>query len=262
MGMGGGEITEFRIAWGGRRLLRAGDGGRRIVRRPLIVGLLGMLALLCASCAGGPQHLAAKPVHHKAEPNVKTDAATAKIDPPVSPTTTTLPPVRTNANTFTPAPQPAPPPTTTTTSTVPLPPGCLWSDFATRVTTDQSSYSAGQPVQIALVFANAGPACTVNSTGYACPVANVDNASGSLVWSSAAPVATGCPSTFTGPTVLAANWSQSFSFSWAQTSCTPGAPGCPGPQVPAGQYQVVGMSGGGSSQIPASSPVTINLSSS
>jgi hypothetical protein len=60
--------------------------------------------------------------------------------------------------------------------------------------------------------------------------------------------------------VLAANWSQSFSFSWAQGSCTPGQPACPGPQVPAGPYQVVGMSGGGSSQIPAGPPVAIDLS--
>jgi len=259
--MGGGEITEFRVAWGGRRRMRPADAvGRRVVRGPFVVGLLGLLALLCASCAGGTQHLAAKPVHHKAVLHVKTDAATSTNHPPASTTTTTLPTVRTNANTFTPAPQPARPPTTTTTSTVPLPPGCVWSDFATRVSTDQSSYSPGQPVQIALLFANTGPACTVNSTGYACPLVNIDDASGSLVWSSAAPVATGCPSTFTGPTVLAANWSQSFSFSWAQTSCTPGqVQACPGPPVPAGQYQVIGMSGGGSSQIPAGAPVTINL---
>jgi hypothetical protein len=261
MGMGGGEIGEFRVAWGGRRLTQRADAvGRWFGRRPFVVGLVGLLALLCASCAGGTQHLAAKPVHHKAGPNVKTDAATSTNHPPASTTTSTLATVRTNANTFTPAPQPAPPPTTTTTSTVPFPPGCVWSDFVAHVSTDQSSYSPGQPVQIALLFANTGPACTVNSTGYACPLVNIDNASGSLVWSSAAPVSSGCPSTFTGPTVLAANWSQSFSFSWAQTTCTPGqVQACPGPQVPAGQYQVVGMSGGGSSQIPAGAPVTINL---
>jgi hypothetical protein len=261
--MGGGEITEFRIAWGGRRLTQpTGAVGRRIVRRPFVIGLAGVLALLCSSCAGGTQHLAAKPVHHKAVLHVKTDPATSTSDPTAS-TTTTLPTVRTNANTFTPAPQPAPPPTATTTSTIPFPPGCVWSDFAAHVSTDQSSYSPGQPVQIALVFENTGPACTVNQTGYACPLVNIDNSSGSLVWSSAAPVSTGCSSTFTGPTVLAANWSQSFSFSWAQISCTPGeTQGCPGPQVPAGQYQVVGMSGGGSSQIPAGAPVTINISAS
>ncbi len=110
------------------------------------------------------------------------------------------------------------------------------------------------------MFENTGPACTVNETGYACPLVNIDSGSGSLVWSSAAPVSTGCPSTFTGPTVLASNWSQSFSFSWAQGSCTPGQAACPGPQVPPGPYQVVGMSGGGSSQIPAGAPVAINLS--
>jgi hypothetical protein len=260
--MGGGEITEFRIAWGGRRLTQpTGAVGRRIVRRPFVIGLAGVLALLCSSCAGGTQHLAAKTVHHNAVLHVKTDPATSTTDPTAS-TTTTLPTVRTNANTFAPAPQPAPAPTTTT-STVPFPPGCVWSAFAAHVSTDQSSYSPGQPVQIALEFANTGPACTVNQTGYACPLVNIDNSSGSLVWSSAAPVSTGCSSTFTGPTVLAANWSQSFPFSWAQISCTPGqVQACPGPQVPAGQYQVVGMSGGGSSQIPAGAPVTINISAS
>jgi hypothetical protein len=166
--------------------------------------------------------------------------------------------VKTNANTFSPAPQPAPaPPTTTTTN--PFPPGCVWTNFAARVSTDQSSYAAGAPVQITLEFVNTGPACTVNATGYACPLVNIDNASGALVWSNAAPVSAGCPSTFTGPTVLAANWSQSFPMTWGQDACTPGPAACPGPQVPAGSYQVVGQSGGGSSQIPAGTPVAISL---
>jgi hypothetical protein len=61
--------------------------------------------------------------------------------------------------------------------------------------------------------------------------------------------------------VIAANWTQSFPITWGQDSCTPGqVQGCPGPQVPAGQYQVVGMDGGGTSQIPASTPVAITLS--
>jgi len=136
----------------------------------------------------------------------------------------------------------------------------VWTAFATKVSTDQGNYSPGQPVQITLEFENTGPACTVNSTGYACPLVSIHDAAGALVWSSAAPVATGCPSTFTGPMTLAANWSQSFSFTWTQGSCTPGqTQACPGPQVPAGQYQVTGQSGGGSSQIPAGAPVAINL---
>jgi hypothetical protein len=60
--------------------------------------------------------------------------------------------------------------------------------------------------------------------------------------------------------VLAANWSQGFSITWGQDSCTPGqTQACPGPQVPAGPYQVTGMSGGGASQIPAGVPATITL---
>jgi hypothetical protein len=234
----------------------------RTVRRPLVIGLLGVVALACSSCGGGaPQHLGAKPVEHDAVARVKTAPATSTIQPPPTTTSTTAPTpaVKTNASTFTPAVQPAAAPATTTT-TDPLPPACVWSDFATRVSTDQSSYLPGQPVQVSLVFANAGPACTVNQTGYACPLLNIENASGALVWSNAAPTSAGCPSTFTGPTVLAANWSQGFSFTWGQTSCTPGqAAACPGPPVPAGQYQVTGQSGGGSSQIPAGTPATITL---
>jgi hypothetical protein len=61
--------------------------------------------------------------------------------------------------------------------------------------------------------------------------------------------------------VLAANWTQSFPVTWGQDTCTPGPAACPGPQVPAGSYQVIGQSGGGSSQIPAGTPVTITLTS-
>jgi hypothetical protein len=237
---------------------RGGAVARRHARRPLVIGLLGVVAVVSASCAGGPHHVATKPVHPKASAMVKTDPATSTTDP--SPTTTTTAPApKTSANPFVPAVQPAPAPATTTTTTDPLPPGCIWTDFAAKVSTNQGSYSAGQPVQITLVLENAGPACTVNSTGYACPLVNIDNAAGALVWSSAAPTSTGCPSTFTGPTVLAANWSQSFPVTWGQDTCVPGQAACPGPQVPPGSYRVTGMSGGGSSQIPAGPPVVINL---
>jgi len=230
-----------------------------MVRRPfVIVGLLGVVALVCSGCAGGPQRLSAKPVDHHAVARVKTTPSTTT-------TTTTSPAVKTNASTFTPAVQPAPgpAPATTTTTTDPLPPACVWSNFVPRVSTDQGTYSPGQPIQIALVFDNTGPACTVDQTGYACPVVNIDNASGALVWSSAAPTSAGCPSTFTGPTVLAANWSQSFSITWGQDSCTPGqTQGCPGAQVPAGQYEITGQSSGGSSQIPPGPAATVNLTNS
>jgi hypothetical protein len=259
--MGGGDGAEFRIVWDDpRRTKSAETAGRRRVRRPFVIGLLGVVALVCASCAGGPQHLATKPVPHKAAPMVRTRPATSTTDPATS-TTTTAPAPKTKASTFVPAAQPAPPPTTTTTD--PFPPGCVWSDFATKVSTDQSSYAPGQPVQITLEFANAGPACTINATGYACPLVSIDNSAGTLVWTSAAPASTGCPSTFTGPTVLAANWSQSFSFTWAQTSCTPGqAAACPGPQVPPGPYQLTGQDVGGAGQIPAGTPVTVDLTAS
>jgi hypothetical protein len=243
------------------KLAHAEAGGR--VRRLFLVGLVGVLALLCASCGGGPQHLAAKQVAHKAGVDAKSDPTTTTTDPPSTTTSTTAASPKTEAGTYVPAvaaPAPAPAPAATTTTTDPFPPGCAWSDFAANVTSDQSTYAAGQPVQITLELANAGPACTVTATGYACPLVNVDNAAGTLVWSSAAPVSAGCPSSFTAPTVLASNWSQSFSFSWGQTTCTPGqASGCPGPHVPAGQYQITGLSSGGSSQIPAGTPATITL---
>ncbi len=259
--MGDGETAEFRIVWGGRRRTKLGAGlARRLGRRPIVIGGAGVLALLGASCTGGTQHLAAKPVPHTVGAYVETDPATSTIDSPPSTTSTTAPALapKADASTVGAAAQPAPAPTTTTT--VPFPPGCVWGDFAAKVSTDQSTYPAGQAVQITLEFANAGPACTVDATGYACPLVNIENAAGAVVWSNAAPVPTGCPSTFTGPTVLAAHWSQSFSFSWAQVSCTPGqAQACPGPQVPTGRYQVTGMSGGGSSQISAGTPATVTL---
>ncbi len=237
----------------------AGGVAGRMARRPfVIVGLLGVVALACSACAGGPQHLGAKPVDHHAVARVKTTPATSTTtQPSPSTTTSTSPTVKTNASTFTPAVAPAP---ATTTTTAPFPSACVWSNFVARVSTDQGTYSPGQPVQIALVFANTGPACTVNETGYACPVVNIGNAAGALVWSSAAPASTGCPSTFSGPTVLAANWSQDFSITWGQDSCTPGqTQACPGSQVPAGQYEITGQSSGGSSQIPAGPAVTVNL---
>lgn len=242
----------------------------RTVRRPFVIaGLLGVVALVCSGCAGGAQHhLGEEPVDHHAVAQVKTMPARSTTLPSPSTTTTTAPAsaVKTNASTFTPAvspaPVPAPAPAATTTTTDPFPPACVWSNFAARVSTDQGTYSAGQPVQIALAFGNTGPACTVNQTGYACPVVNIDNASGALVWSSAAPTSAGCPSTFTGPTVLAANWSQSFSITWGQDSCTPGqTQGCPGPQVPGGQYEITGQSSGGSSQIPTGPAATVDLTS-
>ena len=183
----------------------------RIVRRPfVIVGLLGVVALVCSGCAGGAQHLGAKPVDHHAVARVKTTPATSttrsrrpRRRPPQRPPSR---PTRARSLLrFSRRRRPAPAPRRRTD---PFPPACVWSNFVTRVSTDQGTYAAGAPVQIALVFENTGPACTVNETGYACPVVNIDNAAGALVWSSAAPASTGCPSTFTGPTVLAANWSQ------------------------------------------------------
>ena len=202
----------------------AGAVAGRLARRPLLIGLMGAVALVCSGCGGGgQQHLGARPVDHRAVVRVQTTPATS-------------------------------------TTTTPFPPPCVWSNFVARVSTDQSTYSPEQPVQIMLGFANTGPACTVNTTGYACPLVTIDNAAGALVWSSAAPTSVGCPSTFTGPTVLAASWSQGFSFAWGQSSCTPGqAAACPGPQAPAGQYQVIGQSGGGSSQIPAGTPAPVTL---
>jgi hypothetical protein len=260
--MGGPGSPQFRIAWADAAMKHvAGPVAGRLARRPLMIGLMGVVALVCSGCGGGgQQHLGASPVDHHAVVRVKTAPATATTQPSPSTTTTTAPAVKTGASTFAPAAQPAPVPPVTTTTTNPFPPPCVWSNFVARVSTDQSTYSPGQPVQIMLGFANTGPACTVNTTGYACPLVTIDTAAGALVWSSAAPTSVGCPSTFTGPTVLAASWSQGFSFAWGQTSCTPGqAAACPGPPVPAGQYEVIGQSGGGSSQIPAGTPAAVTL---
>lgn len=260
--MGGGNQTNLRAGLRRRASRPAFGMAQRGVRRSAVIGLLGVVALVSASCAGGPQHhVGADAVSHQAGARVKTDPAIATTT--TSSTTTTTAPapgVKTNASTFTPAavPAPAPAPTTTTT-TDPFPPACVWSNFTTKVSTDQGAYSPGQAVQITLVFANAGPACTVNTSGYGCPRVNVDNSAGALVWSNAAPSSTGCPAAFIGPTVLPANWSQNSAYSWGQDTCTPGQAACPGPPVSPGQYQVTGRDGGGSSQIPAATPVAITL---
>ena len=256
--MGGGNQKDSRA--GSRRRLGPVAGVPRSRGRALVIGVLGVVALASAACSGGPSHQAAKVPQHAAADHVRTDPATVTSDPQATTTTTTAPAPKTDASTFTPPPAPAPVATTTTTS--PLPAGCVWSNFASKVTTDQNLYSSGQPVQITLEFANAGPACTVNSTGYACPLVNIDNSAGALVWSNEAPTSVGCPSTFTGPMVLPANWTQSFAITWGQDTCVPGPSACPGPQVAAGPYQVIGQSGGGSSQIPAGTPVEITLQSS
>ena len=261
--MGGGNQTNLRAGLRRRASRPILGTAPRAVRRSMVIGLLGIVALVSASCAAGPQHrVGAGAVSHQAGTRVKTDPAIATTTT-TSTTTTTAPPVKTNASTFAPAPAavPAAAPTTTTT-TDPFPPACVWSNFATKVSTDQGAYSPGQAVQIQLVFANAGPACTVNTSGYGCPRVNIDNSAGALVWSNAAPSSTGCPSSFLGPTVLAANWSQSYSYSWGQDTCTPGQAACPGPQVSPGQYQVIGQDGGGSSQIPAGTPAAIVLNAS
>ncbi len=158
---------------------------------------------------------------------------------------------------------PASLPPEATPPTDPGPPPCDWANFSTTVSTDQSSYAPGQTVAITLMFKNTGAACTVNATGYACPRVDVDDASGTLVWSSAAPVSTGCASQTEPPTVLEARWTQTFQEAWAQVSCTPGNfQGCPGPPVPAGQFEVFGIDAGGASRIPASAPVGVTITGS
>lgn len=260
--MGGGDQANFRVGWGRLWTRPVAGAASRRGRRALVLGVLGVVALASASCSSGPQHEAAKVSSHASVDRVKTDPATSTSAPQATTTTTTAPAVKTAPNTFVPpaAPAAAPAPTTTTT-TSPFPPACVWSNFAARVSTDQGSYPAGQPVQITLAFANSGPACTVNASGYACPRVNIDDGAGTLVWSNAAPTTTGCPSAFTGPNVLPGNWSQSSVITWGQDSCTPGQAACPGPQVAAGQYSVVGQDAGGSSQIPAAAPVGITLTS-
>lgn len=195
--------------------------------------------------------------HHGTSTTRPADPSTTTSTLPRT-TSTTAPAVRTNAAVDVPANSPA---GTTTTTTNPLPPACVWSNFSTTVTTDQGDYATGGTVAITLTFRNGATPCTVNSTGYGCPAVDIDDASGTLIWTSTPQPSTGCAAAFAPATVLGTTWTQTDQLSWGQTACSnPETPNCAAQPAPPGQYQITGLDQGGVSHIPQSAPVTISIS--
>jgi hypothetical protein len=124
------------------------------------------------------------------------------------------------------------------------------------VKTNESSYPPGQTVIITVTQANDGPTCSTPTPpcGPALPWASAYNAAGELVW------VYGVGKRINGPPLCApapgystwrAHSSDTQEFDWAQDKCTllvpalPGQPNpdCPGTQVPAGRYRIVGGNG-------------------
>ena len=137
----------------------------------------------------------------------------------------------------------APTHSTTPTTTAPTAPAnCQSSDFAARVTSDASSYPQGKTVKFTLVVRNVSGHSCVQQPGSGCPPrVNVETSDGSLVWSSQPFGADTCPYR-TGGATVAANWSETQTYSWNQHGQTGSSP-CPNRdcgQVPPGTYQATG----------------------
>jgi len=223
------------------------------------------IALLATSCASAPPQRGA--LHHAS----KSAAVRGPVTKPQVLTTTSSPTAATTTSTSvkavpTTAPTLVAPRAPTTTTSDPLPPVCNWANFSTTVTSDQAAYPQGQTVHITLTYRNAGARCTLYVTGYGCPEVDIDNAAGQQTWTTAPIPSTGCAETFTpgSPTVLEATWSQSYPVDWSQVDCSTRSGGnvgtCAGPQVAAGQYQIIGRDVGGASQIPSSAPLVVTIS--
>jgi hypothetical protein len=124
------------------------------------------------------------------------------------------------------------------------------------VTTNKPSYAPGQTVIISVTQANDGPTCSTITPpcGPTLPWASAYNSAGKVVW------VYGVGKTIVGPSdcfiaPVTTTWrgqsSYTQEFDWRQDKCTPQVPGlvghtnpgCPGTQVPAGRYRIVGGNG-------------------
>ena len=135
------------------------------------------------------------------------------------------------------------------------------------VRTNESSYAPGQTVIISVTQGNEGPACSTVTPpcGPTAPVAAAYNSGGEAVWVyGVGKTVMGPPLCFPGPvtTTWRAHSSYTQKYDWSQDKCAPPAtgpaghanPDCPGTQVPAGRYRIVGGNG-------PSASVTITISS-
>ena len=133
---------------------------------------------------------------------------------------------------------------------------------------DHATFQAGAAGSFAVTTTAGFPTTTaITETGSLPPgVTFHDNGDGTATLAGTPAAGTGgsYPITIAATAVggLAAPATQSFTLTWGQDTCIPGPAACPGPQLAPGQYQVIGQSGGGTSQIPAGTPVAVTLSAS
>jgi hypothetical protein len=142
--------------------------------------------------------------------------------------------------------------------------GCLAGDgvsvgscahFVASVRTSEPSYAPGQPVIISVTQANDGPGCVTAPLTCGPPpaFASAYNSAGDDVWdygaSKAIPGNITCPPEPAPGQTWLAHYSDTQILDWSQDKCRDGAepfqpghanPDCPGTQVPAGTYRIVG----------------------
>ena len=133
------------------------------------------------------------------------------------------------------------------------------------VRTNQTSYAPGHKVIISVTQANEGPTCSilVPPCGPAVPEAAAYNSAGEAVWIYGVGKTLNGNTCFPAPTTVTwrAHSLYSQKYDWSQDKCTvkvtrvgQARPDCPGTQVPAGRYRIVGGNG-------PSASVTITISS-
>jgi hypothetical protein len=128
------------------------------------------------------------------------------------------------------------------------------ADLVATVRTNEPSYAPGQTVIISVTQANEGPACTivVPPCGPAAPDAAAYNSAGQAVWVYGVGKTLTGITCFPGPVTVTwrAHSSDTQKYDWSQDKCTvkvtrvgQESPDCPGTQVPAGRYRIVGGNG-------------------
>jgi hypothetical protein len=128
--------------------------------------------------------------------------------------------------------------------------------FVATVRTNEPGYAPGQTVIISVTQTNDGVVCNIPPQPCPAPVAVAAayNSGGEDVWDPGAqktissPIVATCAPDLGPPVTWAAHSSDTQKFVWSEDQCTLGQglpghvnPGCPGTQVPAGKYRIVGV---------------------
>jgi hypothetical protein len=128
--------------------------------------------------------------------------------------------------------------------------------FVATVRTNEPGYLPGQTVIISVTQTNDGVVCTIPPQPCGPPVAFAAayNSAGKDVWDPGAHKTVigqevgDCPPNLPPSMTWAAHSSDTQKFVWSEDKCTLGRglpghvnPGCPGTQVPAGRYRIVGI---------------------